>query len=71
MGVYFREVTVVLSTNIKHVEGLHVAHPEVVHGDSERVHDLSINGLIFKIYQVHLLTDLRVGGWREDGGEEG
>ena len=68
---YFREVTVVLSTNIKHVEGLHVAHPEVVHGDSERVHDLSINGLIFKIYQVHLLTDLRVGGWREDGGEEG
>ncbi len=37
-------------------------YPEVVHGDSEGVHDLSINGVILQVDQVHLLTDLRGGG---------
>ena len=34
-------------------------HPEVIHGDSKRVHDLCVN-VILKINQVHLLTDLEV-----------
>lgn len=30
---------------------------EVIHSDSKRVHDFSINGLIFQVDQVHLLPD--------------
>lgn len=30
---------------------------EVIHSDSERVHDFSIDGLILKVDQVHLLPD--------------
>lgn len=41
------------------------AHSEVVHGDCQRIHDLSINGVIFQIYQIHLLPDLRRRSRRE------
>ena len=32
--------------------------PEIVHGDSEGVHHLSINGFILQVNQIHLLMDL-------------
>ena len=37
-------------------------YSEVVHGNSEGVHDLCINSVILKINEIHLLPDLEGGG---------
>lgn len=42
---------------------------EVIHSDSERVHDFSIDGLILKVDQVHLLPDGLQRSLRAEGSQ--
>lgn len=42
---------------------------EVIHSDSKWVHDFSINGLILKVDQVHLLSDGLQGSLRAEGSQ--
>ena len=62
MYIHYTTLVCHIYIHVWHIVLYDQAHPEVVHGDSERVHDLSINGLILQIYQVHLLTNLWNGG---------
>lgn len=38
-------------------KGAVLHYPEVIHGHSQRVHHFSINGFIFQVYEIHLLSD--------------
>lgn len=55
-------------TSQRHASGSYL---EVIHSDSKRVHDLSIDGLVLKVNQVHLLSDCLQRSLRAESSQVG